>query len=65
MSTEKKIEKKRKPNPYAKRNRINYRVDTEEFREILTKAQLYHGGDISEFAREAALKYKPTKKVSK
>jgi uncharacterized protein (DUF1778 family) len=61
MSTE----KKKKQNPYTKRNRINFRVDNEELREILTKAQLYHGGDVSEFVRDAALKYKPTKKVAR
>lgn len=59
MATEKKL------NPYAKRNRIEARVDNEELREILTKAQLYCGGNLSDFVREAALKYKPTKKVAK
>ncbi len=60
MSTEKK-----KQNPYTKRNLIQARVDTDEFREILTKARVYHAGDVSKFVREAALNYKPIKRGAK
>lgn len=60
-----KTAEKKKQNPYTKRNLIQARVDTEEFREILTKAQLYTGGDVSKFVREAVLNYKATKRVMK
>ena len=55
----------KKLNPYAKRNRIEARVDNEELGEILTKAQLYNGGNLSDYVREAALKYRPFKKALK
>lgn len=59
------IEEKKKQNPYAKRNRIEARVDNEEMQEILTKAQLYTRGDVSKLIRLALKTYRPTKKVTK
>lgn len=52
----------KKLNPYSKRNVVQFRVDTEEMRSIITKAIMYTDGNVSEFARQAALNYKPIKK---
>jgi uncharacterized protein (DUF1778 family) len=60
-----KSDKKKKQNPYTKRNLIQARVDTEEFREILTKAELYTKGNVSDFVRMAALNYRNPRKVTK
>ena len=65
MRAENRIKPVKKLNPYTKRNRIEARVDNEELREILTKARLYCGGNLSLYVREAVLKYKPVKKVSR
>lgn len=59
------MDEAKKQNPYTKRNIIQARVDTEEFREILTKATMYTKGDVSKFVRMAVMNYRPTKKVTK
>lgn len=56
---------KKKANPYTKNNRINLRLGNEEMQLVHTKAVMFSGGVISEFVREAVLKYKPIKKVVK
>lgn len=56
---------KNRQNPYTRRALMQFRTDNEEQREILTKAQLYNGGNVSEYLRTAALNYRPIKKVQK
>ncbi len=55
----------KKLNPYTRRNVVQTRVDSEEFREILTKAKVYTNGDVSKFVRLAVMEYKPLKRVAK
>jgi hypothetical protein len=45
--------------------RLNARVNNTEMQEILTKAHLYCGGDVSKYVRKAALEFKPLKRVTK
>ncbi len=56
---------KRKANPFTKKNLMQFRADNEEANAIHTKAVMFAGGVVSEFLREAALNYKPIKRVSK
>lgn len=58
-----KIEKK--VNPYLKKNLIQARVDNEDLQIIFTKAQVYCGGDISQFVRMACLNFRPLKRKAK
>ncbi len=44
---------------------IQARVTIKEQQEILTKAQVYSGGDVSKYVRLACLEYKPLKRVQK
>lgn len=50
------------PNPYSRLNPVQARLTTEEFSDALTKAAMYHGGEMSETIRAALKAYKPLKK---
>jgi len=52
----------KKLNPYTKRNLVQARVDLDEMREILMKAEMYFGGDVSRLVRESLRAYRPIKK---
>lgn len=56
---------KKKLNPYSKRNLVQARLDHEDFQAVLTKAQMFTNGNVSEFVRLAAINYRPIKKVTK
>ena len=51
----------RKPNPYAKKILLQYKVNSEEMRIILGKAHHFTKGNLSAYARYAALNFKPNK----
>ena len=54
------------PNPFARKILVACKVNPDEMRSIISKAQAYFGGNISELLREAALAYKrPSKKGGK
>ena len=45
-------------NPYTKRGLIQARVNNEQLQQIVTKAFIYCGGDISKYVRLACLEFK-------
>ncbi len=55
----------KKTNAWTKKGLVQARVNNEEFREILTKAQVYSKGKLSDYVRMACLNYRPLKKVAK
>jgi uncharacterized protein (DUF1778 family) len=55
----------KKLNAFTKRGLIQARVNNDDMREIVTKAQMYTKGNVSDFVRLAALNYRPLKKVLK
>lgn len=56
---------KKKLNPYSKRTIIPFRVDNDELQQILTKAQLYTKGNVSDLLRVAVETYRPVKRVTR
>lgn len=54
---------KKKINPHVRNGLIQARMSNQEMQIVLQKAEVYHHGDISKFTREAALNYRPLKKV--
>ena len=57
--------KKEKGKAYAKRGLVQARLGVDEFRDVLTKAQLYTKGNLSEFVRQAVTNWRPIKKVAR
>lgn len=55
----------KKPVRYVRGGLIQSRVNVDEFREILTKAQVYAKGNMSDFVRMACLAYRPLKRENK
>lgn len=55
----------RQQNPRARNSVVQTRVNNEELHAIHVKAHAHTQGDISKFMREAALNYKPIKKVER
>jgi len=51
----------KKPNPYARKIVVPFKVNADEMRELLKKAHQYTKGNISEWVRFAALNFKPKK----
>ena len=47
------------PNPFARKILVATKVNPDEMREILARAQKFFGGNVSAWVREAVLKYKP------
>ena len=60
-----KTKKKTSSNPNLRKNQMQFRTDDEETRTINTKAVMYNKGKLSDFLRDAAINYKPIKKVSR
>jgi uncharacterized protein (DUF1778 family) len=52
----------KKLNAFTKRGLIQARVNNDDMREIVTKAQMYTKGNVSDFVRLAALNYRPLTK---
>lgn len=50
---------------YVRNSLVQTRLNNEEMREVLTKAQVYTRGNVSAFAREALLGFRPLKRVPK
>lgn len=47
------------PNPYAKKNLLQFRVSDAELAEIKRRANQHERGHLSEYLRVASLKYRP------
>ncbi len=57
-----KLKNTKKPNPNTRLIRVIFRVNAEEMRQILARATAYTDQEnVSEWARFAALNYKPRK----
>lgn len=54
-----------KPPRYVRQGLIQSRVNNEELREILTKAELYAKGNMSDYVRMACLGFRPIKREMK
>jgi hypothetical protein len=57
------IMKTKKIKPYIKRGLIQARVTNAEMVEVVNKATIYAGGNLSEYVRIACLKYRPLNKT--
>ncbi len=62
MMQTKKKNTKRIPNPYARKILIALRLNPDEMRMVLSKAQAFNGGNVSEFVRHSVLNFKLDKK---
>lgn len=56
---------KKKPNAYTKRGLVQARLNNDDYREVLNKAQVYTKGNVSEFVRQAVVGWRPLKRVGK
>lgn len=56
-----KLKSTKKPNPYARKIVVPFKVNSDEMRELMKKAHAFTKGNISEWVRFAALKFKPSK----
>lgn len=56
-----KLKSMKKPNPYARKIIVPFKVNAEEMRKLLSKAHGFTKGNISEYVRFAALNFKPGK----
>lgn len=50
---------------YIKRGLVQARLDNTDYREVVTKANIYTKGNVSEFVRQAVLGWRPLKRVAK
>lgn len=56
-----KLKAPRKPNPYARKIVVPFKVNSEEMREILKRSGAWTAGNVSEYIRIAALNFRPKK----
>jgi len=64
MATAKKVTRlrdSRPPNPYRRDNQIALRVNDEEMKLLREKADEWSGGNVSDYVRIAATRFRPTK----
>lgn len=57
----KKMKSTKKPNPYARKITLTFKVNAQEMNHILFQAHSYAGANVSEWLRAAALKFRPKK----
>lgn len=56
-----KLKPTKKQNPHTRAIVVPFKVNAEEMRELLARANAYTQGNVSEWVRYAALKHKPAK----
>lgn len=56
-----KLKATKQPNPYARKIVVPFKVNAEEMRSLLKHAGAFTKGNVSEWVRFAALRFKPTK----